>query len=285
MNQVQRLPSFEYPPVIEVVASVQFDPLPKLGVVHLGLLWQRFRKVFPKVEQKPPIAPVVERLGVRAPLNQIQFQVTQELGVPRLWFVNEAGDELLQVQQDRFIRNWRAVPEVGGPYPRYDKYIKPKFLDDYRAFQQFLREEVEGEIEPNQCELTYINHIRPNAHWASHKDIASVFRGWSPAYSELLDNQLEAVNLRVVHVLNDAAGSFIGRLHVTLQSAFKARPLHAESDEPIFALTITARGRPTAKGDEGVSGFMDTAHRAIVTSFEKMTTTDMHTAWGKQHDT
>lgn len=284
MNQVHRLPSYENPPVIEVVASVQFDPLPSLGVVHLGLLWQRFREAFPKVEQKPPIASVVERLGVRTPLNQIQFQVSDEVGVPRLWFVNEAGDELIQVQPDRFIRNWRAVPKIGGPYPRYEKYIRPRFVDDYHAFQQFLRDELKGEIEPNQCELTYINHIRPNAYWSSHKDIASVFRGWSSAYSGLIENPIEAVSLRVVHVLNDDAGEFVGRLHVTLQSAFKTPLQPSESDEPIFVLTITARGRPIPKGKEGVLGFLDAGHRAIVTSFDSMTTSEMHRAWGKRHD-
>lgn len=284
MNEIPRLPSYEHPPVVEVLASVQFEPLPNFSVVHYGLLWQRFRDTFPRVEQKAPIAPVVERLGVRAPLNQLQFQfqVSDDAGTSRIWFVNENGDELIQLQPDRFIRNWRAVPKVGGPYPRYEKYIRPKFLDDYRVFQKFLSDELNGKIEPNQCEITYINHITPNEHWSSHKDVACVFRGWDPSYSGLVEQPVEAINLRAVHLLNDEAGEFIGRLHIVLQSAFKQAQQPSESDQPIFVLTITARGRPSGEGESGVLGFMDLGRKAIVNAFDDVTTPQMHRTWGKR---
>jgi len=284
MNQVQRLPSYESPPVVEVVASVQFDPVPSLNVVHLGMLWQRFRESFPKVEQKAPIAPVVERLGVRAPLNQIQFQVNEEVDVPRLWFVNNAGDELIQVQPDRFIRNWRTVPKVGRPYPRYDEHIKPRFIADYREFRNYLSDELGAKVEANQCELTYINHISPSEHWSSHKDLSAVFRGWDSSYAGLLEQPVEAINLRVAHLLNDLRGEFVGRLHVALQSAFRTPIEPADPGQPIFALTLTARGKPIGDGEDGVLGFFDVARRAIVTAFDSMTTPEMHRVWGKRYD-
>jgi uncharacterized protein (TIGR04255 family) len=282
VNVTERLPSYENPPVIEVVASVQFEPLAALNVVHLGLLWQRFRHSFPKVEPKPPIAPVVERLGVRVPLNQNQFQlqVSDEYVIPRLWFINEAGDELLQIQQDRFIRNWRAVADLGKPYPRYEDHVRPRFVQDYRAFQQFLQDELGTQAEPNQCEVTYINHIFPNGGWASHKDLHAVFRGWAAVYGDAVEPSIESINCRVVHLLNDRDGEFLGRLHVALQSVFKTQP----SELPLFALTLTARGRPTSDGEQGVLGFLDAGRRAIVTAFDNMTTPEMHKIWGKRYD-
>lgn len=282
VNVIDRLPSYENPPVIEVVASVQFEPLASLNVVSLGLLWQRFREVFPKVEQKPPIAPVVERLGVRVPLNQnqLQLQLSDDFVIPRLWFLNEAGDELLQVQQDRFIRNWRAVASLGKPYPRYEDYVRPRFIQDYRIFQQFLQEELGLQAEPNQCEVTYINHIFPSSEWTSHKDLHAVFRGWAAGYGASIEPSIESINCRVVHLLNDQGGEFLGRLHVTLQSAFKSQP----SESPLFVLTLTARGRPTGEGEQGVLGFLDAGRRAIVTAFDSMTTPEMHKIWGKRYD-
>lgn len=280
----ERLPSYAKPPVIEVLASIQFDPPPNLNAAHLGLLWQRFRARFPRAEQKSPLAPIVERLGIRAPLNQVQFQLGEDAGASRLWFLNSDGDELVQVQADRFIRNWRAVPELNRPYPRYNECIRPKFLEDYREFQSFLAKEIGSEVQPNQCELTYINHITPNQYWSKHQELASVFKGWNSAYSNSIDLPAELINLRIAHLLNDEAGQFLGRLHVTLQSAFKSVKQPTEVDQPIFVLTLTARGRPTKEGEEGVLGFLDKGHSVIVTTFDSMTTPEMHKVWEKRHD-
>jgi uncharacterized protein (TIGR04255 family) len=198
--------------------------------------------------------------------------------------VNNEGDELLQVQADRFIRNWRAVPKLGKPYPRYEQHIRPRFEDAYREFLEFVDRELVSKVEPNQCELTYINHITPCTHWSSHKDLAAVFRGWNANYSELLEQPVEAINLSLVHLLHDEKGDFLGRLHIALQSAFRTAPIAADSSEPIFVLTITARGKPTAQDESGVLGFFDLGRRAIVTAFDSITTPMMHKVWGKRYD-
>ncbi len=43
-------PSFERPPVIEVVLSAQFAPLSELRVPHLGLLWNDYKSEFPEFD-------------------------------------------------------------------------------------------------------------------------------------------------------------------------------------------------------------------------------------------
>lgn len=40
------LPEFGRPPLSEVALSVQFDSLDALRTVHVGLLWNKFRKDF-----------------------------------------------------------------------------------------------------------------------------------------------------------------------------------------------------------------------------------------------
>ena len=54
---------------------------------------------------------------------------------PRFWFVNESGNELVQVQRDRFIRNWRKTEGQPG-YPSYDN-LREAFADDW-DFSQSL---------------------------------------------------------------------------------------------------------------------------------------------------
>jgi uncharacterized protein (TIGR04255 family) len=282
MSSSAPLPAYRNPPVIETVASVQFDPLPKFTVAHIGLLWQQFRKRYPSVEQKPPLPTIVERLGIWSPIPPgLQLELMNEFVAPRVWFANADGDELVQVQNDHFIRNWRRVPKLNNEYPRYEEYVRPRFLDDYRCFLQFLRDENLGELVANQCEITYVNHIEPNQFWSSHRDIAAVFRPWNPAYAQMADPSVETINLQTVHVLRDTAGEFLGRLYVLLQTAFRGSPEVPSLDRPIIVLTLTARGRPTDKGEAGVIGFLDAGRRAIVTTFDNMTTPNMHKAWGK----
>jgi uncharacterized protein (TIGR04255 family) len=280
MSSSAPLPAYRNPPVIETVASVQFDPLANFTVAHIGLLWERFRKQYPSVEQKPPVPTIVERLGVWSPTPAgVQFELMNDFASPRVWFANADGDELVQVQNDHFIRNWRRVPRLNNEYPRYEEYVRPRFLEDFRRFQQFLKDENLGELVANQCEMTYVNHIEPNQFWSSLRDIAAVFRPWNPTYPQM--DTVETINLQTVHVLRDAAGEFLGRLYVLVQTAFRGSPEVPSFDKPLIILTLTARGRPTEKGDAGVMGFLDAGRRAIVTTFDNMTTADMHKAWGK----
>lgn len=283
MSTSEDLPSFDRPPVIEVVASVQFDPPQGFNAVHLGLLWNRFRREFPKVEQKAPLPQVLERLGVTAQPRQFEVEFSAEPPLPRLWFVSRSGDELIQVQPDRFIRNWRAVPQLGNKYPRYRDCIRPRFEADYSSFVSFLESEEFDTVEPNQCELTYVNHILPNEYWSSHSDLSAVVRCLPREFGGLLDYSTEAINMASAHLLNDDQQQFLGRLHIKVQSAFREPRKEKEGEKqlPIFVVTLTARGRPAGNGMAGVMKFLDIGHRAIVNSFDRVTTTEMHKVWGK----
>ena len=75
----------------------------------------------------------------------------------RLWFYNEAETELVQVQPDRFIFNWKRGL-VAAAYPHYEK-IRPSFEAQSAHFREFVTSNGLGEIEIKQCEITYINHI------------------------------------------------------------------------------------------------------------------------------
>jgi uncharacterized protein (TIGR04255 family) len=281
MSNPQSLPTFADPPVVEVATSVQFDPLAKLNVPLLGLLWQRFRSAYPTVEQQPPLPPVVERLGVRSSMPSFRIEPIGALP-PRLWFTNAKGDELIQVQNDRFIRNWRRIPGQENPYPRYLESVRPRFLDDYGRFLQFLLDEGVSAPNVNQCELTYINHIVPTEHWSSHGQLARVFRGWAAEYANVTEYPVEAIHLSVSHLIRSADEEFVGRLHVTLNSAFSAPTPEDPTEKSIFVLTLIARGKPVGTHDTGIVEFLDLGHKAIVTSFDRMTTAEAHAIWKKE---
>ena len=114
------LPEFESPPIVEVVFSVQFEPLGSLRTAQIGLLWERFRKDFPKVDEKPPLEPVLERFDRPQSVKVgLRFEALDVPPLARVLFLNEPESQLIQVQPDRFIHNWRknADTEVLGlPY-------------------------------------------------------------------------------------------------------------------------------------------------------------------------
>ncbi|WP_163098570.1 TIGR04255 family protein [Acidithiobacillus ferrianus] len=273
------LPEFGTPPLIETVIGVQFDPLPNLDIPRIGLLWQRFRERLPAVQNMPPLEPVIERAGVRKVSGWPALRFGGQAPLPRCWFLNLAGNELLQIQQDRFIWNWRKVAE-NDSYPRYEKCIRQNFIEHLGEFLNFLLQENVGDFRPNQCEIIYVNHIisGPEQGWETHKDAGKVFQCWNSAYVDSTVPEIESIQMAVSHIINSAKNEFLGRLHVTIEPAFRN-----EDDKPIFVMTLTARGKPLNPDISGVMEMLDIGRKLVVETFTAMTTKGMHEVWEKQH--
>ena len=171
------LPDFRNPPLVETVLSLQFQPLRRFSLVHVGLLWHQFRDTFPLVEEHPPLSAVRETFGVPSP-RHVEVTIEEKPPLPRVWFLNASETELIQIQADRFIHNWRKAGKVSTPYPRYEG-VCAKFRDEVRSFQQFLSDEKIGQVVINQCEVTYINHIEPGETWRRHGQFEGVLRTWT----------------------------------------------------------------------------------------------------------
>ena len=75
----------------------------------------------------------------------------------RVHFINREKTQLLQVQRDRFLHNWRKVGD-GDSYPRFERMIET-FESGLRKFIAMIDREGLGPIVPNQCEVSYFNQI------------------------------------------------------------------------------------------------------------------------------
>jgi uncharacterized protein (TIGR04255 family) len=277
------LPDFENPPLVEVVLGVQFSELRRFRTFHAGLLWEsKFRKAgFPKCVEKPPIEPVFENFGMPSE-GQPRVRLVQMPGpiVPRLWFINDDQTELVQVQSDRFLHNWRQG-QGDRSYPRYET-VRGRFFEELEQLETFLSEEQIGSIEPNQCEVTYVNHIGiqdlvPWHHldkiFAFFKSEISQTRQDHGAITELEDGQFS-----FRQVIRDTLNRVpVGRLYLDAQAARESE------GKPIIRLSLTARGRPTSPNLQGVADFMDIGRLAIVDTFTAITTNDMHELWGRKN--
>jgi uncharacterized protein (TIGR04255 family) len=269
------LPDFTAPPVVEVVLGVQFDPLAALRAAHVGLLWGEFRSRFPRVEDKPPLAPAVELFGTRSASQvEVQLELADTPPLPRSWILNLAGTELLQFQHDRLIHNWRKVGDED--YPRYWR-VRDSFRQELEVLMSLLDREELGPLVPNQCEITYVNHIMAGAGWERHGQVENVVTVWASRYSDAFLSEPEAVRFAVQYVIPNAAGEPLGRLHINVNPAHRT-----EDNQPMLRMTLTARGRPDGDGLDGVFRFLDRGHEWAVRGFASITTPEMHTIWGRR---
>ena len=272
-SRPEHLPDFDDPPVVETVLSVQFEPMPLVQTAHLGLLWNEYRASFPKTEDRPALDPVIEQFP-ESPVARVglKFQTLENLPVPRIWFTNDRGSEMIQVQNDRFIKNWRKGGEE-DQYPHYDETIRPNFDRDYAIFLAFLQTNQLGTPRVNQCEVTYVNHILAGEGWEHYSDIDKLFTFWrSP--DVIPPGPAEDLRLHARFVIPGKDGKPVGRLHVDVQPA--VRP---SDNRPMYVLHLTARGLAGTGLD-----FFDIGREWIVTTFKRFTTNSMHNIWRIKDD-
>jgi uncharacterized protein (TIGR04255 family) len=259
------LPKFKRPPVVETALSVQFAPLTSFSIPHFGLFWSEIRADYPKQEMKPPLGNVVEDLARPPVPARIGIQLTAEPEA-RCWFLNGLGTELVQLQRDRFVRNWRKVTG-SEDYPSYDA-LKPRFERDWNRLLHFLAREELGKPEVNQCEVTYINHLPVDV-----EKLGSLHRFARVVSEESGGGFLpepETAQLQLRYIMGDKKG----RLHVGVQPGVRR-----DDRRPVLQLGLTARGTPASSRTDDILAWFDLGHEWVVRGFADFTRSEMHTTW------
>jgi len=270
MNDEVPLPRFRNPPVSEVAVGVQFPAA--LNPVHLGLYYQRVKANFPSVQVQPPIAPTFETFGA-APIVAFGIPLPTFGLQPRMWFISNDDDSLIQLQSDRLVFNWRGGLR-GSRYPHFDKVYAgfAKALDELEMLAE--AEGIAAAISVNQCEVTYVNPLPTANTGVSLSEPAKIFRVWSDSLGVEWKEPQEDLSFTVRYRLNDEEGKPFGRLTAAVVSSSAAPNI-----APGFQLEMTARGVPLGTGREGITSFHDHAHRAIVRTFAALITPEMHKLW------
>jgi len=252
---------FDRPPVVEVACGVLFANKTPIQTAHVGAFWARVKSTFPRVEDAPPLPTILEEQGNA--ITEIEWNVLPPLR--RAWLVSGDGRHLIQIQQDRFLFNWkRSLDE--DLYPSYDTVIK-EFEKHLSSFLSFLDDVGVGRPSYRQFELTYVNHITAknglesvslNDLFVDHK-ISSSSQRFLP--------QPEGFNWATSYPLPDDAG----RLHIVAQSA-----VNTSTEEKIIRLDLVARGIPSDASEAGRRPWFDMAHEWITHGFADVTSSVLH---------
>jgi uncharacterized protein (TIGR04255 family) len=262
------------PPLIEVVLTVQLEPIAGLNAAQIGRLWtQEYHADFPNVEQHHPVEPNIELEPPAAGTPPFQVKVSTDVIVPRLMFINERGTELIQIQRDRFSFNWKRHQQGEYDYRRYAN-VRESFAERFATLQSFVEREKLGEVIPSQCQLTYVNHVVYAHVDGAHGHLGALIKPWSSQYTSLAGAELEDARLHIRHVLRDQEGSFLGRLHVNIDPA-----LLPDDKAPIYRVQFMARGHPMGDGISGALAFLDTAHHRLLAAFGEFMSDEVQTQW------
>ncbi len=257
------LPSFERPPVNEVVLGMQFAA-PELGVVHVGGLYKRLQANYSHIQQVPPLQVTFETFAPSPGPMALQISILPPF--PRQWFIADDGERLIQFQADRLLANWRQQTG-GGPYPRYSK-VREVFLDALGAFEDLMQKDVQAAFSPNQCEVTYINQI----------DLTGPEEWGQPGRWLRLWNDepegSEVARFSTQHLIKDEFGQPYARLTTTVEPGQAA-------DRSVLQLSLSVRGRPQTPDISGVLAFCDMGRERIVRRFASITTDAAHKVWGE----
>ena len=260
-NNPDYLPSYKNPPIIEVVCGITFERLSEFKAPHLGLFWDKILLEFPKCEHAVPLGPIPAALAL------------SHFPLPRIWFIHKNEDRVIQIQDDRFLYNWRRI-RPDDVYPRFEK-VMDGFKDNLQKFAKFVDEAGLGVVNPVECELTYINHIPGSQGWESVKDVGLVLPdlNWRSDEARFLPDPVN-MGWKALFDFEDK-----GRLSVDLKQGTRKI-----DKQEILVLELKATGIGPDKSIDTVWEWYEMARKWIVCGFADLTGKKIQTEVWQRED-
>jgi len=239
---------FEKPPINEVVISTYFNPpIHGLRNEHIGLFWHSVREDFPQVLQQNPVG------GMDISIGQDIFPM------PRYWLIAADDINLVQIQKNAFMFNWRRRED---DYPHYDN-LKSGFDRYFSVFKDFVLSETDTkDLKVDGCELTYINTIESCDYWSSPRDTGNVIPSFSIPDIGVTPKVEPGYNCTFVYVLADDL-----QLRVSVRNAQSVQ----DPKNPVLVLEIRALGRIGSANKFVADSWFERGHQAIIDCFVRMT--------------
>ena len=269
------LPNFTKPPLDEVALGVQFNSIGERFGQVVADFREGVKELFPNVEYQSRLSPTPPAI---AP-NQmafgptIQFQPLIQNPFGRVWLVTADNSHVIQLQDDRFIFNWRHALE---DYPRFE-YIVNAFWERFRAFRTAAVQSQLG-ILPQQVEVSYFNWI-PQETMSQNDYLLTAEK--SKLVVDKGEIVSEAQNWSATYLISED-GLPQGRLDATSQGPIAriSRTNTAMVQGSTLNLSFRAPVAPGAN-DDVMDSMIQLGRRIVVSSFSQLTTPKAHQEWGR----
>lgn len=250
---------YRKPPLNEIVFQVLFPEIEGFGPVHIGLFWSEIRDTFPTIQAVP-------RIGLPETFNLRSGVLPDN----RVWLVHKDNSQVIQIQDDRFLFNWRETGESDS-YPGFD-VLYPMFKDLFAKFIKFL--DVEN-LRPEKLtgyELSYTNHIYEGV-WSEWNDTSKVF----PALNWVGNPKKMPPLKGFRHLMRCELPNSSGELAITIDSR-----THKQSDKPLinFEIKVTDIGKDLEI--DSLDNVFLPAHDRLVETLTSMTSRAVQKSWEKE---
>lgn len=260
-----QLPAYDRPPVAEVALAIQFESAIGYRSVDLAPIVECWKDTLPKVSERPPLAP----MAIETDRPAVALRLSDETETPRLWLQNEEGSQLLQLQQDRLVVNWRKLPR-DAPYPSYAT-IRALLVEAWGRLLSLTDRLDLASPTPSICEVLYINRPQTGVGGGSSDTMSTIVAPWSGSMGDEFLPAPSGAGFYARFELPDERGW----LTVEGQSGQSA------DGRQITGLNLISRGRALSPDLDGALEFMDLAHEWIVRGFTCITTAEAHEHWGR----
>jgi len=263
------LPRYSNPPVVETVLSVQFAPLNGYSSAFAGRFWGlSLGKDWTKSTEAPRIDDQFERFDSQSMWMQGVMRVSTGGQPQRVQITSANEDRMIQIQDSRFILNWRKQP--GQTYPTYPA-LSAEFLAQFRKFAEFARDAGLGNIEPNGWELTYVNHIPKGEMWNSPEEFSKIVPGLRAVATP--DCTLETMNADWRYTLANERG----RIYASIRHV---KILSTGSDA--MMIQLVTRGPVSLENQHSLEDGLDLGHAATARFFTALTSAEAQAHWGRE---
>jgi len=270
---VDPIAKFDNPPVIETVLGIQFAPLERFTASHVGLYWSgHLDDGWTEIKEAAPLVPQVVKFNRQDMFQAPGFRIEESKPLIRTQVILGNQEQMLQIQEDRFIFNWK---KRGRDYPSYDS-LRPEFTKHFRAFQSFVQANNLGDIKLDHWEVTYVNRILKGELWNSLDDWESIFPNVFAPYNEVNGQLLEGFNSRWGFRL----GKEEGRLTVSLAHVLTKDENDANGDS-VEAIDFRLSAQGPIRDLNELDKSFDLGHNAIVSRFVNMTSESAQKRWGR----
>jgi uncharacterized protein (TIGR04255 family) len=259
--------NFKSPPIVEVALSIQFRTLSKFHAALLGEVWREFRSDYPHISYANKLEHQIERFGASQPVPQHRLTFSDFPETPRAMFASNSNEYLIQVQEDRFILNWRKLE--GFVYPKHERLSQILFKE-FERFKRVIGEFDVGDVTPDQIEITNVNHIE-----TAEQSVSKIFDGILSNVG-LSKEPIEGFNCAFTKLYKRDEQD-VGRIYTQLE---KSKRRHDFQD--IYVVKITGRAQPKQSNTDAMRDDFSQLRLAINRVFDTVTSSTLHNQWGKQ---
>jgi uncharacterized protein (TIGR04255 family) len=253
---------FDKPPVVETSLGFIFTKVPGWSVLHFGALWEHFRSKYPLTEFPPPILPTI----VGPPIT-LEWSPSESMIPLRALFTDASRTQLVQVQNDFFLHNWRKTDKTPD-YEHYDQML-PLFKQDWTTYLEFLTSHGLTRPVVSRCEMSYFNHIVRGQDWQNFEDLPKLFRAWRGFEKSEVFTNIEVAAFTIVQS--------VGRGKVQIAVSPGVRTVDGKE---ILQMNVTASATPTRSEDKELFEALGECHRIALKSFDSFVTDEALNKWG-----